>query len=75
LGGGEKGFAALPDRFGVCTQSLRTALPYAKATGVQAPAPDGWHCRCAKNPEAVAAIPRKSVAWGADFLAPEGPDV
>src|SRR3978361_1633531 len=30
---GEKGFASLPDRFGDLQQSLRTALPYAKATG------------------------------------------
>src|SRR3979411_2435913 len=32
---GEKGFAALPDRFGDLQQSLRTALPYAQATGVK----------------------------------------
>src|SRR3982074_1691173 len=31
---GEKGFAALPDRFADLQQSLRTALPYAQATGV-----------------------------------------
>src|SRR6516162_11918993 len=32
---GEKGFAALPDRFEDLKQSLVTALPYAKATGVK----------------------------------------
>ena len=31
----EKGFAALPDRFADLQQSLRTALPYAQATGVK----------------------------------------
>src|ERR1700730_2231436 len=31
---GEKGFAALPARFADLQQSLRTALPYAQATGV-----------------------------------------
>src|SRR6202012_4300771 len=30
---GEKGFAALPQRFSDLQQSLHTALPYAKATG------------------------------------------
>src|SRR5258706_14000328 len=32
---GEKGFAALPDRFADLQQSLRTALPYGQATGVK----------------------------------------
>src|SRR5258707_3262420 len=32
---GEKGFGALPDRFVGLQQSLRTALPYAQATGVK----------------------------------------
>src|SRR5881392_1202959 len=32
---GEKGFAALPDRFADLQQSLRTALPYVQATGVK----------------------------------------
>src|ERR1700739_2400816 len=32
---GEKGFAALPDRFADMQQGLRTALPYAQATGVK----------------------------------------
>src|SRR5262249_50435185 len=32
---GEKGFAALPDRFADLQASLRTALPYVEATGVK----------------------------------------
>jgi len=32
---GEKGFAALPERFSDLQQSLHTALPYAEATGVK----------------------------------------
>jgi hydroxypyruvate isomerase len=32
---GEKGFAALPERFDDLKRSLETALPYAKATGVK----------------------------------------
>src|SRR3954453_21198197 len=32
---GEKGFAALPQRFADLQQSLRVALPYAQATGVK----------------------------------------
>src|SRR5579871_5140245 len=32
---GEKGFAALPDRFSDLQESLRTALPYVEATGVK----------------------------------------
>src|SRR3978361_1063301 len=70
---GEKGFAALPDRFGDLQQSLRTALPYAKATGVKR-----LHLMAGiadrKDPNAVSAF-RKSVAWAAELLAPEGIDV
>ena len=70
---GEKGFASLPDRFGDLQQSLRTALPYARATGVKR-----LHLMAGiadrKDPTAVAAF-RKSVAWAAEFLAPEGIDV
>src|SRR6202158_5513672 len=42
---GEKGFAALPDRFGDLQQSLRTALPYAKATGVKRLHLMAGHCQ------------------------------
>src|SRR6478672_9155499 len=70
---GEKGFAALPERFGDLQQSLRTALPYAKATRARR-----LHLMAGiadrKNPDAVAAF-RKSVKWAADFLAPEDIDV
>jgi 2-dehydrotetronate isomerase len=70
---GEKGFASLPDRFGDLQQSLRTALPYAKATGVKR-----LHLMAGiadrKDPKAVASF-RKSVAWAAEFLAPERIDV
>src|SRR3978361_421558 len=58
---GEKGIAALPDRFGDLQQSLRTALPYVKATGVKR-----VHLMAGiadrKDPNAVSAF-RKSVAW------------
>jgi 2-dehydrotetronate isomerase len=70
---GEKGFAALPDRFADLQQSLRTALPYALATGVKR-----LHMMAGladrKDPDAVAAF-RKSVAWTAEFLQPHGIDV
>ncbi len=70
---GEKGFAALPERFGDLQQSLRTALPYAKATSARR-----LHLMAGiadrKNPDAVAAF-RKSVRWATEFLAPEGIDV
>src|SRR3954469_23064679 len=67
---GEKGFAALPARFGDLQQSVRTAVPYAKATNARR-----LHLMAGiadrKDPKAVAAF-RKSVAWAAEFLAPEG---
>jgi hydroxypyruvate isomerase len=70
---GEKGFAALPDRFGDLQESLRTALPYAQATGVKR-----LHLMAGiadrGDPKAVAAF-RKSVIWTAEFLKPHGLDV
>jgi 2-dehydrotetronate isomerase len=70
---GEKGFAALPERFADLQQSLRTALPYAQATGVKR-----VHLMAGiaerSDPSAVAAF-RKSVAWAAEFFAPHGLDV
>ena len=70
---GEKGFAALPDRFEDLKQSLVTALPYAKATGVKR-----LHLMAGiadrNDPMAMAAF-RKSVKWAAEFLAPHGLDV
>jgi 2-dehydrotetronate isomerase len=70
---GEKGFAALPDRFDDLKQSLHTALPYAKATGVKrVHLMAGMANRGDAN--AVAAF-RKSVAHAAEFFAPHGLDV
>jgi 2-dehydrotetronate isomerase len=70
---GEKGFAALPDRFAELQQSVRAALPYAKSTGVKR-----VHLMAGiadrSDPNAVAAF-RKSVAWTAEFFAPHGLDV
>jgi hydroxypyruvate isomerase len=70
---GEKGFAALPDRFSDLQQSLRTALPYAQATGVKR-----VHLMAGiaspGDPKAVAAF-RKSVAFTAEFFARHGLDV
>jgi 2-dehydrotetronate isomerase len=70
---GERGFAALPERFSDLRQSLRTALPYAQATGVKR-----LHLLSSiaqrSNPQAVAAY-RKSVIAAAEFFAPHGLDV
>jgi hydroxypyruvate isomerase len=66
---GEKGFAALPDRFA----DLQQSLPYAQATGVKR-----LHLMAGiadrADPKAVAAF-HKSVAWTAEFFAPHGLDV
>src|SRR3979411_1422466 len=63
---GEKGFAALPDRFADLQQSLRTALPYAQATGVKRlHLMAGLDARV--DPQAVAAF-CQSVAGGAELL-------
>jgi hydroxypyruvate isomerase len=70
---GEKGFAALPDRFADLQQSLHTALPYAETTGVKR-----VHLMAGiaerSDPKAVAQF-RKSVAYAAEFFAPHGLDV
>lgn len=70
---GEKGFAALPDRFADLQASLATALPYAEATGVKR-----LHLMAGiadrRDSRAVEAF-YKSVAWTAEFLAPHGLDV
>jgi 2-dehydrotetronate isomerase len=70
---GEKGFAALPDRFADLQQSLRTALPYAEATGVKR-----LHLMAGiANRSDSKAVEQfyKSVAWAAEFFAPHGLDV
>src|SRR3979411_1599843 len=70
---GEKGFAALPDRFDDLQQSLHHALPSVKATGVKR-----VHLMAGitdrSDPQAVTAF-RKSVMYGAEFFAPHGIDV
>jgi hydroxypyruvate isomerase len=70
---GEKGFAALPERFDDLKQSLATALPYAKATSVKR-----LHLMAGladrKDAKAIAAF-RKSVTWAAEFFAPYGIDI
>ena len=70
---GEKGFAALPERFDDLKRSLETALPYAKATGVKR-----LHLMAGianrGDSRAVEAF-YKSVAWAAEFFAPHGLDV
>jgi len=70
---GEKGFAALPDRFSDLQQSLQTALPYAQATGVKR-----LHLMAGiaerSDHKAVEAF-YKSVAYTAEFCAPHGLNV
>jgi 2-dehydrotetronate isomerase len=70
---GEKGFAALPDRFADLQQSLRAALPYAQATGVRR-----LHLMAGiaerDDPRAAAAF-RKSAIAAAGFFAPHRIDV
>jgi hydroxypyruvate isomerase len=70
---GEKGFAALPERFDDLKRSLDTALPYAKATGVKR-----LHLMAGiANRGDAKAVEQfyKSVAWAAEFFAPHGLDV
>lgn len=69
---GEKGFAALPDRFDDLQKSVRTALPYVAASGVKR-----LHLMAGiadrRDPKAVAAF-KKSVAFAADLLGQHGVD-
>src|SRR5689334_24061325 len=70
---GEKGFAALPERFDDLKASLHTALPYAQATGVKrVHLMAGIASRADRK--AVEAF-YKSVATAAEFFAPHGLDV
>jgi len=70
---GERGFAALPDRFSDLQASVRRALPYAAATGVKR-----LHLMAGiadrKDPNAVDAFVR-SVVWVASALAKEDIDL
>ncbi|HEY4203916.1 MAG TPA: 2-oxo-tetronate isomerase [Xanthobacteraceae bacterium] len=69
---GEKGFASLADRFDDLQKSIRTALPYAVATGVKR-----LHLMAGiadrRDGKAVEAF-RKSVMWTADELGKHGID-
>src|SRR5262249_48333505 len=71
--GGERGFAALPERFDDLKKGLQTALPYAQATGVKR-----VHLMAGianrTDRKAVEAY-YKSVATTAEFFAPHGLDV
>lgn len=70
---GERGFAALPDRFADVQASVKQALPYAKATGVER-----LHLMAGiadrRDPKAVDAFCR-SVVWTAEALAKENIDL
>jgi hydroxypyruvate isomerase len=70
---GEKGFAALPERFAELRHSIHTALPYVKATGVRR-----LHLMAGiadrNDPKAVDAF-RNSVEWTAHFFGNQGIDV
>lgn len=70
---GERGFAALPDRFADVQASVKQALPYAKATGVKR-----LHLMAGisdrRDPKAVDAFCR-SVVWTAEALAKENIDL
>jgi hydroxypyruvate isomerase len=70
---GEKGFAALPERFADLKQSLHTALPYAEATGVKRVHLMAGIAR-RTDAKAVEAF-YKSVARACEFFAPHGLDV
>jgi hydroxypyruvate isomerase len=70
---GEKGLAALPDRFSDLQQSLHTALPYAQASGVKR-----LHLMAGiadRGDRKAAAAFRRSVTWTAEFFRPHGLDV
>lgn len=70
---GERGFAALPDRFADVQASIRQALPYVRTTGVRR-----LHLMAGianrDDPKAVDSF-RRGVAWTADVLGKEGVDV
>ena len=70
---GERGFAALPDRFADVQNSVQQALPYAAATGVKR-----LHLMAGiadrRDSKAVDAF-RRSVAWTAEALGRENIDL
>jgi hydroxypyruvate isomerase len=70
---GERGFAALPERFTELRNSVQSAVPYVKATGVRR-----LHLMAGladrNDPKAVDAF-RASVEWTAHFFGNQGIDV
>lgn len=70
---GERGFAALPDRFADLQSSIQKALPYAAATGVKR-----LHMMAGiadrRDQKAVSSF-RRAVAWTAEALAKQNIDV
>ena len=71
--GGERGFAALPDRFADLQNSIQKALPYAAATGVKR-----LHMMAGiadRRDQKAAASFRRAVAWTAEALAKHHIDV
>lgn len=70
---GQRGFAALPDRFADVQASVQRALPYAAATGVKR-----LHLMAGladrQDPKAVDAF-RRSVVWTAEALGKESIDL
>jgi 2-dehydrotetronate isomerase len=70
---GEKGFAALPERFSDLQESLRTALPYVQATGVKR-----VHLMAGianRNDHRAVEAFYKSVTWAAEYFGPYGVDI
>ncbi len=70
---GERGLAALPDRFAEVQQGVETGLAYAAATGVRR-----LHLMAGMAPsadETARAAYRRAVAWTAGRLAREGLDL
>lgn len=71
--GGERGFAALPERFTELQNSIQKALPYAAATGVKR-----LHMMAGiadrRDQKAVSSF-RRAVAWTAETLAKQDIDV
>lgn len=70
---GERGFAALPERFEDFRRSVEIALPYATATGVKR-----LHMLSGKadsrDPKAIQAF-RRAVSWCAEIFSRQGLDV
>ena len=74
LGAGEKGFAALPERFDDFKASCDTALPYAQGDRRQAHAPDGRDRRTQRR-RGGRGVSTSRWRWAAEFFAPHGLDV